>query len=483
MAEHQRAHKIKLKLNKTQASYCASSAGVARFAYNWALAQWNKQFKEFKSGLSTTQPSEGELRKLFNQQKKIELPPHFLVLHPNIQRQYFPWVNKVSKYCSQQAIQDLGIAFKKFFNKQVKYPKFKKKGNKDSFYIGNNAFKIIEKTTTNKQGKIVTKSYLKLPLLEQPIPLKENLRFKGKINNVVVSRTAGHWFASFSINAQLAPELNKSNIEAIKNNLKCGVDLGITHLATIYESNGNSYKIDNPKGYKRHLNRLKRLQIQSSRKKKASNNRKKVNLRLSKLHEKIANIRKDSLHKLTSKLAANYVEVNIEDLNIKGMLKNHKLAGSIADCGFGIFKQQLEYKTELSGSKLNYVDRFYASSKTCSCCGEKNKELKLSQRKWQCSSCNTMHDRDINASKNLLNTKLKVLKTKKVTIKKKNRYEKIKVEVPEGIGELTPMENPNQGCVMGECSPITKDNQFNEVGKSNKIKLKSSEISHLNRLN
>lgn len=479
MADFQRAHKIKLKLNKAQASYCASSAGVARFAYNWALAQWNNQYNDFKTGIIDMQPSEGELRKLFNQQKKIKIPPHFLVLHPHVQRQYFPWVNKVSKYCSQQAIQDLGIAFKKFFNKQSKYPKFKKKGDKDSFYIGNDAFKIIEKTTTNKQGETVIKSYLKLPLLEQPIPLKENLRFKGKINNVVISRTAGHWFASFSINAQLAPKLN---INTIKNNLKCGVDLGIKHLATVYESNGNSYKIDNPKGYKRHLKRLKRLQIQSSRKQKASNNRKKASIRLAKLHAKVANIRKDNLHKLTSKLVANYVEINIEDLNIKGMMKNHKLAGSIADCGFGIFKQQLEYKTEISGSKLYYVDRFYASSKICSYCDVKNKELKLSEREWQCSSCNKWHDRDINAAKNLIKTDKKVLCNRKITKSKKNRYEKIKVEVPEEIGELKPMENRNQDCVMGEESPITKDNQFDEVGKSNKNKLKPSEIYHLNRV-
>ena len=116
MAEYTRAHKIKLRLNKTQASYCAASAGVARFAYNWALAQWSSQYKDFKSGLISTQPSESQLRKLFNQQKKIDIPPNFLVLHPDVQRQYFPWVNKVSKYCAQQAIQDLGIAFKRFFN-------------------------------------------------------------------------------------------------------------------------------------------------------------------------------------------------------------------------------------------------------------------------------------------------------------------------------------------------------------------------------
>lgn len=474
MADFTRAHKIKLKLTKTQASYCASSAGVARFAYNWALAQWNKQYNDFKAALSDTQPSEGNLRKLFNQQKKIEIPPHFLVLHPHVQRQYFPWVNKVSKYCSQQAIQDLGIAFKKFFNKQSKYPKFKKKGDRDSFYIGNDAFKIIEKESVNKQGKIVIKSYLKLPLLEQPIPLRENLRFKGKINNVVISRTAGNWFASFSINAQLAPELN---INSIKNNLRCGVDLGITHLATIYESNGNSYKIENPRGYKRHLNRLKRLQVNLSRKQKASNNRKKARIRLAKLHAKISNIRKDSLHKLTTKLVANYVGISIEDLNIKGMMKNHKLAGAIADCGFGIFKQQLEYKTEISGSKLYYVNRFYASSKICSYCDVKNRELKLSQRKWQCSSCNNWHDRDINASNNIYRTEEKVIYEKKITKSKKSRYEKL---VPEEIGELKPMENKNQGCDSNE-ELVSKDNQFYEVGKSNEINHNSSDLIHLNR--
>ena len=145
MADFQRGHKIKLRLSHEQFAYCARSAGVSRFAYNWALAQWKILYQEFKEGVRETPPSEGELRKLFNQQKKIDKPANYDSLPPEQQRQFFPWVTEVSKYCPQQAIQDLGIAFKKFFKKESKYPQFKKRGVGDSFYIGNDAFNIVKK--------------------------------------------------------------------------------------------------------------------------------------------------------------------------------------------------------------------------------------------------------------------------------------------------------------------------------------------------
>lgn len=407
-----RAHKIKLYLDCEQQTYCSQSAGVARFAYNWALSQWSLQYQAFKDNKIDKPPSEGNLRKLFNQLKKNPIPPYFLVLSPEYQRNYFPWVTQVSKYCPQEAIKNLGKAFSRFFKKQGKYPRYKKKGIHDSFYIGNDQFKIIDKN--NKQ-------YIKLPLLDKPIELKEKLRFEGKINNVVISRTANHWYASISVNTELAIKQSP--------NKSCGIDVGCKTLAVVCDTDGNITNYANPKAYNKNLKRLKYLQRQLSRKKKGSNNRKKAQLKVAKYHAYIRNIREDNLHKLTTTLVNNYKEINIEDLNVKGMLKNRKLSRSIADTSFYRFKQMLEYKSKVKGCTIVEIDRFFPSSQLCSHCGEQNKELKLSERQWQCKHCNINHDRDENAARNILNY---------------HKYEKIKInnkQIPKELGEFKPMES------------------------------------------
>lgn len=434
MAKFSRAHKIKLRLNKEQFSYCSQSAGVARFAYNWALAEWKNQYQnyllskkaffclhpKFFDG-TVVQPSEGELRKLFNSYKKLDKPSCFLVLAPDEQKKYFPWARDVSKYSPQQAIQNLGNAFKRFFKNESEYPKFKKKGIGDSFYLGNDVISVSQ-----RNGK----SYLHLPKLKTPILLEENLRFSGKISNLSISRQGYNWFASFSMEVDLdvKPAPQRS----------CGIDLGVSNLGTVYTNDGEIIKFANPKGYRKHLNRLKRLQRAMSRKKSKSKNRWKAQMKVAKMHAKIANIRADNLHKVTTYLTENFNHIQIEDLNVSGMLKNHKLAMSIADVGFYKFKSMLEYKSERTASKVFKVGRFFPSSKICSSCGYKYQELNLSERQWKCKCCGEIHDRDINASKNILNCKeVEPLYKEKKVKTTSGRYKK---KVPSDGGDIKATE-------------------------------------------
>jgi putative transposase len=215
-----------------------------------------------------------------------------------------------------------------------------------------------------------------------------------EIKNVVISKTANQWFIAFKVPFKLQI-INKINGTI-------GVDLGIKTLATL--SNGKIFEAVKP--YKKNKRKLKILQRRYSKKQKDSNNCKKACIKVAKLHYKIANIRKDALHKLTTYLAKNHSEICIEDLNVKGMSKNHKLASAILDGGFSEFRRQLEYKCQWYSSTLTIIDRFYPSSKTCSNCGNIKKELKLSDRTYICDICDICDiiiDRDLNAAINLRN--------------------------------------------------------------------------------
>lgn len=360
------AHKTGLDLNNKQKTYMAKACGAARFAYNWALHEWKSMYKLYKEDNSNPCPNEGLLRKKLN----------------SIKRKEFPWMLDITKSAVQMAIIHLGIAYKRFFKKISKYPKPKKKGHHDSFTITNEQFKV-------KGDK------LWIPKLGW-VRLAEELRFDGKLMSATISRKAEQWFVSFQIevsNEQYYAENQSYNGNVI------GVDLGINTLATL--SNGDKYQA--PKPLKNNLKKLKQLQKNLSRKQKGSKNRVKARNKLAKLHLRISNIRNDCLNKLTTKLVEKYDIIVIENLNVKGMMSNHKLARAISDLGFYTFKSMLQYKAHRYGKQVIIADRYFASSKLCSDCGHKLESLPLSIREWNCPNCGCVHDRDINAAINLRN--------------------------------------------------------------------------------
>lgn len=348
------AHKIRLDVTCKQEVYFTKACGVARFAWNWALAKWNEKYQ------AKEKPDAFELKKEFNALKEKE----------------FPWVYEVTKYACQQPFIYLQKAFQGFFSKRTRYPRFKRKGIHDSFYIGGDQIKVL--------GKKV-----KIPNLGW-IRLREFLRYEGKIIGATVSRVAAHWMISICVetNHKPAPCENQAGV---------GVDLGIQTLATF--SDGT--KIPNHKPLAKHLKKLKRLQRRLSRTQKGSKNRIKCRKILAKQHAKIAWARSDQLHKLTTHLTKNYRSIVIEDLDISKMLKNKRLSRQIADGAWYEFRRQLTYKVKLRGNLLLLADRWYASSKRCSQCKYVKEELSLSERTYTCKHCGLCMDRDLNASLNL----------------------------------------------------------------------------------
>jgi len=367
--------KVRLELNNKQTTLANKHAGVQRYAYNWGksvcdLAIQNKEHR----------PTAIDLHKKFvAEEKSIK-----------------PWLYEVSKCSPQQGLRNLDEAYKRTFKvKGSHFPKFKKKGQHDSFYLEGNI------TTDNNKIKVPKFGWLKCSeILPQCL-----------IKNVVISKTANQWFIAFKIFFE--PEITN------KFNSTVGVDLGIKTLAVL--SDGKVFEAVKP--YKKNKHKLKLLQRKLSKKQKGSNNRKKACMKVAKLHYRIANIRKDTLHKLTTYLTKNHSEVVIEDLNVNGMSKNHKLASAILDGGFSEFRQQLEYKSKWYGSVLTVVDRFYPSSKTCSGCGNIKKELKLSEREYVCENCGLVIDRDLNAAINLKNKSVSYIESACGVPKQLNSFE------------------------------------------------------------
>ena len=347
--------KVSIKLNNKQTTLANKHAGVARYAYNWGksvcdLAMKNKEHR----------PTAIDLHKKFVKEEKT----------------IKSWLYEVSKCSPQQGLRNLDEAYKRTFKvKSSHFPKFKKKGQHDSFYLEG-----AIKTNSNKI-KVPKFGWLRC---SETLPECE-------VKNVVISKTANQWFIAFKI--PFEPQITN------KMNGVVGVDLGIKTLAVL--SDGKVFEAVKP--YKRNKRKLKILQRRLSKKQKGSQNRKKACVKIAKLHYRIANIRKDTTHKLTTYLSKNHTECVIEDLCVRGTSKNHKLASAILDGGFSEFRRQLEYKCQWYGSTLTIVDRFYPSSKTCSGCGNVKKELKLSEREYVCENCGLVIDRDLNAAINLRN--------------------------------------------------------------------------------
>jgi putative transposase len=354
-----RAYKVELDPNEFQRGEMVRHAGCARFTYNWGL-----QRKKDTHANGEPIPSAVDLHRELNQLKKMELD----------------WMYEVSKCAPQEALRDLDKAFKNFYEKRAKFPRFKSRRN------GIGSFRLT--------GHIkVFDNRIQLPRLGT-LRLKESNYIPTNdiyILSATVSERAGHWFVSVNVEEEIVVLENDGPV--------VGVDVGVSSLATV--SDGTV--IENPKSLKVHERKLKKLQKDVSRKKKGSNNRQKAKKRLAICHYKVANIRKDAIHKATTMLARTKSVIGIETLSVKNMVKNHNLAGAISDAGLAEFHRQLEYKAKWYGSRVVKADRFYPSTKKCSRCGNVKEKMGLGERTYECDACGFVADRDLNAALNLKN--------------------------------------------------------------------------------
>jgi putative transposase len=369
-----RGYKTELDLNNEQRTACLKHAGASRFAYNWGLARSQEVYRT-----TGKRPNAMALHKELNAGKPSE----------------FPWMYEVSKCAPQEALRDLDKAYKHFFRrvelkKQGKYkgklgfPTFKKKSK------GIGSFRLT--------GSIkVFSNAVHLPRLGR-LHLHEHafIPTDAKVLSATVSEQAGRWFVSIQVEEEQEKPLATATSAF-------GVDLGIKTLATL--SDGKAFA--NPRALKHAQKKLRRLERQKSRRKLGGKNRKKTRLKLAKQHARVANIRKDAAHKFTTYLCKNHALVGIEDLHVKGMLANHKLAQAVSDSNFGEIRRQLEYKSSWHSVHLVVIDRFSPSSKTCSACGWVDEDQDLGDRVFRCSDCGLVIDRDLNAAINILKEALR----------------------------------------------------------------------------
>ncbi|MEA5522373.1 IS200/IS605 family element RNA-guided endonuclease TnpB [Limnoraphis robusta] len=349
------ALKVRFYPNQEQQVQLSKEFGCARFVYNRFLAEWNKTYEETGKGLSYT--------KCANQLPAL--------------KKELPGLTEVASQVLQQSLKNLDTAFKNFFRGTGKHPRFKSKHRRQS--------------ATYPQGFQVSSSLIKLPKLGE-IKAKVHRQIKGKVKSITVSMTSsGKYFASLRI------ELPGEWLEQSTEGKVIGIDLGLNAL--IVTSDGD--KIKPPKFYRYYEKKLAKYQKRLSRKTKGSANRNKARLKVAKVHDKIANCRLDSHHKLSRKLVDENQVIVFEALNIKGMTRNHCLAKSINDAAWGMLQTLTEYKAKEQGKVVEFVDRFFPSSKTCNCCGHHMKSMPLNIRTWDCPKCGKVHDRDINAAQNL----------------------------------------------------------------------------------
>lgn len=383
-----KAFKFRIYPNQQQKVAFAKHFGCVRFIYNYGLNLTNTNYKSTNKHLSWVEVANKipELKKDINTN----------------------WLKEVNSQSLQSAIKNLDSSFTRFFKKTSKFPNFKSKHNKQSFQVPQN-LKIDYHNSTISLPKI--KGQIKI-IFSRRIPQNS------KIGCSTISiNKAGQYYISIQFDDGIkTPQKHKINKEKA-----IAIDLGIKDFAIL--SDGN--KIKNPKFKQKVQKKIKKLQKKASRKIKGSKNRQKANVKVAKVFQKITNKKQDFLHKLSSKIVSENQTICLEDLNISGMLKNHKLAKSIQYCSWYEFTRQLEYKSEWNGVNIIYINRFSPSSKMCSECGSINNNLTLKDRNWCCESCGAQHDRDINAAKNILDFAFN------------ERGIKIRQELPK----LTPMEN------------------------------------------
>lgn len=358
-----KAYKTELDLNNKQKTFFQRCFGATRFVYNWGLAEWKHQYN------AGDKPSRYGLCKQFNAEKDS----------------FAPWIREIPYAVTESAFESLGRAFDNFFrrvqdgDKEGGYPKFKKRGIKNSARFRNT-------TIENDRVRITGIGWVRLKQ-KSYIPVVDREKY---LLYATVSERAGKYFISVQVEQPDAPLKNKSGI--------IGIDVGISSLAVC--SDGTYY--DNPKALAKYEAKLKRINRELSRRKRGGSNYKKTKEKLAKLHYKIACIRSNELHNATSDIISKAPETIVtENLNVSGMMKNRKLAKALSDVSVSEFTRQINYKASWAGIEVQQVDRFYPSSKTCSQCGNVKADLTLSDRVYRCDKCGLVINRDLNAAINL----------------------------------------------------------------------------------
>jgi putative transposase len=340
-----------------QEQILARTFGCVRYVYNWGLAARTKAFKD--GGRMSYAESSNALTALKRQPETV-------------------WLNEVSSVPLQQALRDLQTAFGNFFAKRAAYPAFKKKGGRAAARYTKSGFKLTDgrRLQVGKLGVLRLRWDRNLPAAPSSI--------------TVIREASGRYFVSFCVDvADKSLPLTGAQV---------GIDFGVARLATL--STGE--RIANPKHLHKRATRLAMMQRRLAKKQKGSKRRALAKQAVARCHEKISNSRKDALNKLTTRLVSEFDVIHIEDLNLRGMVKNHSLARSLSDASIGAAVRMLEEKAGRYGKQVSRVDRWFPSSKMCSCCGHVVPVLPLSIREWSCPKCGATHDRDLNAALNIL---------------------------------------------------------------------------------